>query len=71
MRFESVWFLPPDSFLVQWFEAKESLFPSEGELVTVYMTDLDYPSEMGKIEGLVSLYIYVCVCEICCSVEST
>ncbi len=53
VRFEPIWFLPPDSGLVAWFEAEESHFPSDGALVTVYMTDLDYPTELDKIEGLV------------------
>jgi len=53
VRFETVWFLPPDSYLTAWFDAKEELFPAEGAKVTIYLTDLDYPREMGKIDGLV------------------
>ena len=53
VRFESVWFLPPSSYLAKWYSADEEFFPSEGEVVTVYMTELDYPGELDKIEDLV------------------
>lgn len=54
VRFESVWFLPPTSYLAKWFSAKEGYFPSDGEIVTLYMTGLNYPEELDKIESLLT-----------------
>ena len=31
VRFESIWFLPPDSYLRQYFDAMEEYFPSDGK----------------------------------------
>ena len=53
-EFQSVWFLPPSSYLRKWFEANDRYFPGDGERVTVYMTDLDWPREMASIEKLVT-----------------
>ncbi|TRY73596.1 hypothetical protein TCAL_03344, partial [Tigriopus californicus] len=52
VRFESVWFLPPDSYLRKWFDSRIEFFPSDGELVTVYMTELNYPQELDQIDAL-------------------
>lgn len=52
VRFESVWFLPPDSYLRKWFDSRIEFFPSDGEVVTVYMTELDYPNELDQINNL-------------------
>eukprot|EP00095_Tigriopus_kingsejongensis_P000432 maker-scaffold171_size289870-snap-gene-1.38 protein:Tk00432 transcript:maker-scaffold171_size289870-snap-gene-1.38-mRNA-1 annotation:"conserved hypothetical protein" len=52
VRFESVWFLPPDSYLRKWFESRAEYFPNNGEVVTVYLTDIDYPQELMKIDNL-------------------
>ena len=30
-EFDPIWFLPPSSYLRQWFEASDTFFPSEGE----------------------------------------
>lgn len=38
VRFESIWFLPPDTYLRQWFEATDDYFPGDGEIGTVYIT---------------------------------
>jgi len=52
-EFQSIWFLPPSSYLRQWFDANAEYFPSDGERVTVYLTQLDWPQELGKFEKLV------------------
>merc|ERR1719339_514034 len=41
-EFDPIWFLPPTSYLRQWFEASDTFFPSDGERVTVYLTELDF-----------------------------
>ena len=53
-EFQSIWFLPPSSYLRQWFDANTEYFPGDGERVTVYLTQLDWPQELGKIEKLVT-----------------
>ena len=53
-EFQSVWFLPPSSYLRKWFEANERYFPGDGERVMVYMTDMDWPRDMARIEKLVT-----------------
>ena len=30
-EFNPIWFLPPTSYLRQWFEASDTFFPSDGE----------------------------------------
>ena len=30
-EFDPIWFLPPTSYLRQWFEASDTFFPSDGE----------------------------------------
>ena len=29
-KFEAEWFLPPDSYLIKWFDASKEYFPSDG-----------------------------------------
>jgi len=53
-EFDPIWFLPPTSYLRQWFEASDTFFPSDGERVTVYLTGLDFAKELSSIEKLVS-----------------
>jgi len=53
-EFDPIWFLPPTSYLRQWFEASDTFFPSDGERVTVYLTELDFAKELSSIEQLVS-----------------
>jgi len=53
-EFDPIWFLPPTSYLRQWFEASDTFFPSDGERVTVYLTELDFAKELNSIEKLVS-----------------
>jgi predicted RND superfamily exporter protein len=51
-KFDPVWFLPPSSYIAQWFGANAAYFPSEGESVTVYFTGIDWPSEAATIGRL-------------------
>ncbi|TRY61569.1 hypothetical protein TCAL_14942 [Tigriopus californicus] len=51
-KFDPVWFLPKDSYLFQWFELKSQYYPSQGETVHVFMTDLDLPEEFPKIKSV-------------------
>jgi predicted RND superfamily exporter protein len=48
-KFDPVWFLPPSSYIAEWFTANAAYFPTEGESVTVYFTGIDWPSESAKI----------------------
>ena len=51
-KFDPVWFLPPSSYIAQWFTANAAYFPTEGESVTVYFTGINWPSEAAKIGQL-------------------
>ena len=53
-EFQSIWFLPPSTYLRQWFDANSKYFPGDGERVTVYLAEIDFPRSMEKIEKLVS-----------------
>jgi len=33
-KFEAVWFLPPESYLIKWFDANEKYFPNDGVQVS-------------------------------------
>ena len=50
--FEPIWFIPPDSYLTEFYYGSDYYFPSDGELVTVYMTQLNYSADTAKIEDL-------------------
>ena len=41
VKFQYVEFLPSESNLYQWFSWKESDFPSNGEMGTVYLAEMD------------------------------
>ena len=56
VRFESVWFLPPESYVRKWFDAREAYFPSDGETVTVFMTGLEYNEELDKVAKLIDKF---------------
>ena len=51
-EFDPVLFLPPDSYLFQWFKYVKKLFPGEGVLVTVYMVNVDYIKDFIRIQSL-------------------
>ena len=52
-KFDPVWFLPQSSGLAKWFSANDEYFPSTGEEVTVYLTDLDWETDLDKVGDLV------------------
>jgi hypothetical protein len=41
VKFDYVEFLPQDSGLYKWFEAKEKHFPDEGEMGVIYFAEFD------------------------------
>lgn len=51
-KFESSWFLPPESYVARWFDASEQYFPGDGQRVTVYITGIDYANELKSISQL-------------------
>ena len=53
-KFESTWFLPQDSYVAQWRVANEKYYANVGERVTVYLTNLDYSTDLNKIGGLIA-----------------
>lgn len=52
-EFNPIWFIPPESYLSQWFSANEKYFPKEGERVTINIGPIDYSNELWKIDLLV------------------
>eukprot|EP00095_Tigriopus_kingsejongensis_P012251 snap_masked-scaffold472_size162276-processed-gene-0.4 protein:Tk12251 transcript:snap_masked-scaffold472_size162276-processed-gene-0.4-mRNA-1 annotation:"hypothetical protein DAPPUDRAFT_306990" len=52
-EFNPIWFIPPESYLSQWFAANEKFFPEEGERVTINIGPIDYSEELWKINLLV------------------
>jgi len=53
-EFDATWFLPPTSYLRQWFTANNQYFPSTGERVKIYLTGLDLADEMDSLDHLVT-----------------
>jgi len=53
-EFDATWFLPPTSYLRQWFAANDQHFPSTGERVKIYLTGVDLADEMDSLDHLVS-----------------
>jgi len=53
-EFDATWFLPPTSYLRQWFAANNQYFPSTGERVKIYFTGLDLADEMDSLDKLVT-----------------
>ena len=51
-KFESSWFLPSDSYIMKWEQASAQYFAEAGERVTVYITDVNYTTDMAKIGQL-------------------
>ena len=51
-KFESSWFLPPDSYVARWDRADRKYFANVGERVSVYLTDLNYSTDLSKIGHL-------------------
>ena len=55
-EFKSIWFLPPSTYLRQWFDASDKYFPGDGERVVVYIAETDIASNLDKIEQLVTSF---------------
>ena len=53
-KFESSWFLPQESYIAQWEQASEEYFANAGERVTVYVTDVNYSTDISKIGQFVN-----------------
>jgi len=49
-EFNPIWFLPPESYLAQWHHHNSLLFPKQGEQVTIFMSGLDLPEELDKLD---------------------
>ena len=48
-KFDPVWFLPPSTDIYKWFSANEEYFPSTGEVVTLYLTEIDWKNELDQV----------------------
>ena len=55
-KFDPVWFLPSTSSVALWFAANEEYFPSTGEQVTVYITEIDWDTDLDKVGELVDKF---------------
>lgn len=51
-KFDPTWFLPPDSYLANWFKANQEYFPFGGDRVTVWCHGLDYVNELERLDNL-------------------
>ncbi|KAK7075014.1 hypothetical protein SK128_014092 [Halocaridina rubra] len=51
-KFDPLWFLPPSSYLFQFFSKLEFYYPEDGERGSVYLGALNYPEELMKIGSL-------------------
>ena len=49
-KFDAMLFLPLDSYLVSWHNANEQHFPENGEKIFVFVTDLQLPEELDKLD---------------------
>ena len=55
-EFKSIWFLPPSTYLRQWFDASDKYFPGDGERVVVYIAETDIADNLDKVEKLVKSF---------------
>jgi len=53
-EFNPIWFIPQDSYLAGWFAANTEHFPKAGETVKINIAQIDYSSELPKIDHLVA-----------------
>uniref|UniRef100_A0A2P2I6N8 Niemann-Pick C1 protein-like n=1 Tax=Hirondellea gigas TaxID=1518452 RepID=A0A2P2I6N8_9CRUS len=51
-EFNPVWFIPQSSYLFQFLNKTEYYFPNAGSRGEVYLGELDYPSELPKIDNI-------------------
>ena len=54
-EFDPAWFLPPGTYLADWFHYNKELFPGDGELGTVFFSDTPLPEQLGRVEALVKV----------------
>ena len=52
-EFDPSWFLPPGTYLADWFTFSKELFPSEGERGTVYFSGTPLPGQLDKVQELI------------------
>ena len=53
-EFDPTWFLPPETYLSQWFRLNKQYFPNQGEKGTIYFNNVKLPAEIHNIEDLAS-----------------
>ena len=53
-KFESSWFLPQESYIAKWERASAKYFSNAGERVTVYVTDVNFSTDISKIGQFVT-----------------
>ena len=53
-RFESSWFLPQDSYIGLWESASAKYYSNAGERVTIYVSNVNYSSDISKIGRFVT-----------------
>ncbi|XP_063604746.1 protein patched homolog 1-like [Penaeus indicus] len=51
-EFSPIWFLPRTSYLYHWFQAMDRHFPRDGELGTVYFSNVSLPRELPALRDL-------------------
>ena len=53
-EFDPAWFLPPGTYLANWFQFNKDFFPGDGELGTVFFSGTPLPEQLEKVEALVN-----------------
>lgn len=53
-KFESSWFLPQESYIAKWERASADYFSNAGKRVTVYVTDVNFSTDISKIGQFVT-----------------
>eukprot|EP00095_Tigriopus_kingsejongensis_P003657 maker-scaffold11_size778918-snap-gene-1.12 protein:Tk03657 transcript:maker-scaffold11_size778918-snap-gene-1.12-mRNA-1 annotation:"hypothetical protein DAPPUDRAFT_306990" len=56
VEFRYVEFLPDDSSIYQWFQLHTGYFPGDGEMGTLYFSEMDLYKELPKIKNLVDKF---------------
>ena len=54
-EFDPAWFLPPGTYLADWFHYNKELFPGDGELGTVFFSDTPLPDQLDRVEALMKV----------------
>ena len=53
-KFDPSWFVPPDTYLANWFIKIKQYFPFGGDRVTLYCYGLDISRDFGALQNLVA-----------------